>query len=601
MMKEQYIEIMDRALDAYDEERIQDYFSEVKETGIKEHGFARLTANMGILIAFGRRQEKLPLFLEMMDYCCEQLPHTKGAGNDFAIRELCFAILRLEEHGTVPQERAEYWKDLLRGFDPYEYYDVIAEAPDKPINNWAAFNAASEYLRMLVCGVDSSEFLDLQIPTQLLSFDENGMYKDPNNPMMYDFVARVQLAVLLHFGYKGKCREAIDENLRKAGELSLLMQSVTGELPFGGRSNQFLHNEAWIACAYEFEANRYAGLGDLKKAGAFKRAANLAAESMLLWLKERPISHVKNRYGIDSRIGCENYAYFNKYMITVASFVYLAYLFADDAILPASANEERRAYAAKTSADFHKVFLRAEDYFLEIDTKADFHYDASGLGRVHKRDCPSAICLSVPFAKEPNYKLERDNARNMSLCSFVETEDGVLYGSEGTYELIETAEGGAACSAAEVAGSAVCTPAECSWVKAVFRCVPGVRVAAEEAEPPASDEEIALKETYVVGANGVEITVDGWNPQASGYRRGFALPVLDFDGAESSQVQAEPGQITVFYRNGFCSYRFQGEIKDGFEYFCNRNGRYRVYRVCTDCVEIRMGTMDEREGGRDGE
>ena len=44
------------------------------------------------------------------------------------------------------------------------------------------------------------------------------------------------------------------------------------------------------------------------------------------WLSEEKIRHVKNFYPTDSMIGCEDYAYFDKYMITTASWFYIAHI-----------------------------------------------------------------------------------------------------------------------------------------------------------------------------------------------------------------------------------------------------------------------------------
>lgn len=81
-MKEKYIELIEKALSAYSDEHILRYFNDVKEKGLTEHGFPRLTANIGILIAYGRRWDLLPIFLEMMEFCCKTIPHVKAA-NDF--------------------------------------------------------------------------------------------------------------------------------------------------------------------------------------------------------------------------------------------------------------------------------------------------------------------------------------------------------------------------------------------------------------------------------------------------------------------------------------------------------------------------------------
>jgi len=63
-MKERYIALMEKTLCAYTNEHIERYFLSVKKDGLKEHGFPRLTANIGILIANGKRHDLIPLFLE---------------------------------------------------------------------------------------------------------------------------------------------------------------------------------------------------------------------------------------------------------------------------------------------------------------------------------------------------------------------------------------------------------------------------------------------------------------------------------------------------------------------------------------------------------
>ena len=72
-MKERYIALMEKALSAYTDEHILRYFNDVKTNGLKEHGFPRLTANIGILIAHGKRTYLLPTFIEMMSVCCKML------------------------------------------------------------------------------------------------------------------------------------------------------------------------------------------------------------------------------------------------------------------------------------------------------------------------------------------------------------------------------------------------------------------------------------------------------------------------------------------------------------------------------------------------
>ena len=63
-MREKYLRIMEHALNAYSKKHIQEYLDAVRTDGLKEHGFPRLTANIGLLLAEGKRIELLSLFCE---------------------------------------------------------------------------------------------------------------------------------------------------------------------------------------------------------------------------------------------------------------------------------------------------------------------------------------------------------------------------------------------------------------------------------------------------------------------------------------------------------------------------------------------------------
>ena len=52
-----YLDLMEAAVNAYTPERRVAYIERIERDGITEHGFARLTANIGILVANGRRDE----------------------------------------------------------------------------------------------------------------------------------------------------------------------------------------------------------------------------------------------------------------------------------------------------------------------------------------------------------------------------------------------------------------------------------------------------------------------------------------------------------------------------------------------------------------
>ena len=95
-----YISLMEKALSAYTDEHIKTYFESVKASGLSEHGFPRLTANLGILIARGIRRDLLPLFIEMMSFCCKNIPKVLAA-NNFSVREIISAVWELEKTDVV--------------------------------------------------------------------------------------------------------------------------------------------------------------------------------------------------------------------------------------------------------------------------------------------------------------------------------------------------------------------------------------------------------------------------------------------------------------------------------------------------------------------
>lgn len=539
-MKDRYIMLMNKTLSAYSNEHIKAYFDSVKREGLTEHGFPRLTSNIGILISHGLREDLYHSFCEMMDFCCESIPKVKAA-NDFSVREIIFCLMALEERNTVPEEKLNEWKQKLATIDPESCYSKFAKQPTDKVNNWACFTAVSEYMRHYIGLCDSLEFIDIQIASQLQPFDENGMYRDPNNPMVYDLVPRDLFSMLLHFGYRGKYYEEIDRYLKKAGLLTLQMQSVSGEIPFGGRSAQFLYTEALLAIVSEYEARRYAAESDFETASKFKKAVEKAIDNIEMWLERKPIGHVKNYFPLESRYGCEKYAYFDKYMITVASYLYCAYLLCDDSI-PESQDFKTEPYVFSTSEHFHKSFLYSNGYFLEFDTAADRHYDASGLGRVHKDGAPSAICLSLPCTATPKYKIDIEDAVDLSLCAGADIKGKLHFATDESayYEVISL-------SCDDHAGYAdVC----CTLFG-----------------------EKKLQTKYMVDENGVSISVSGDG------RIAHMIPAFCFDGEEETKIAHDEHQLTVEYRGWVCRYTTDGIVCDTGKIACNRNGHYRVFRA----------------------
>jgi len=547
--KELYLDIMEKSLAVYEKERILGFIEAVEKGGLTEHGFPRIGANIGILIAHGRCLDYYPIFERIMELCAHSIPRVYAA-NDFSVREVVCSLGLLEKHGGCDKKLIEKWKKEYAAIDPWKCYSMIAKTPETPIGNWAMFNAVSEYTRCRWCGIEDISFVEHEISSQLLSLDENGMYKDPACPMVYDIVPRFLMSALLCYGYEGRHKDAIEEALDKSIELTLKMQSTTGEIPYGGRSNQFIHNECLLISLFETEAVRLYKKGKAELASRCRGAALKAAETVLAYLDNPDFCHMKNAYPRDSFIGSEPYGYFDKYMITAASNIVFALFFANECIEPVTPICDEGFYSVKTSSDFHKTFLNAHGYFLEFDTDADFHYDANGLGRIHKQSCESTVCLSLPFPpKTESIKLEGDNPYPVSLCAFIDNEEERLLGSEryAKYTLKSSGRDFVVFDV-EMKGKAV-------------------------------------RETYRITEKGVDISFENAD--------GFMLPVFLFDGKNETEVEVRENKITVVYKNSKCVYTCDTNGMRDEGVFYNRNGRYRIYSVKGNTLHVEIGDKNE--------
>ena len=247
MKKSFYLDLMEKALSAYSVDHIDRYYNDVKTNGLKEHGFPRLAANIGILMAHGKRLDLKDRFIKMMDTCCEQIPKVKAA-NDFSVKEVIFCLQELEAVNVIDKKKIKQWKDLLRTIEPYSCYNQYATDENTIIYNWAAFTMLSEYMRKITGLSDKyDDFIDLQAFSQIRHLDKNNMYRDPNNPMVYDLVTRGLFALLLDLGYTGKYQKTWQKALDDSAMLTLHLQSVTGELAYGGDKDvarkQFLFHD----------------------------------------------------------------------------------------------------------------------------------------------------------------------------------------------------------------------------------------------------------------------------------------------------------------------------------------------------------------------
>lgn len=536
-----YLDIMEKAVTAYSDAHVLRYVADVEREGVQEHGFPRLTANLGILVANGRLTAKKDVLKRMMTASCRdaakgKMP-PKSGGNEFSVKELAYALVALEKAGTFPKDVTDVWRADLRSVNAKRCYSQLPEADRPRAANWPIFGAASEQVRLsLGLGGDPAH-VEYYVADQLKWFDELGMYKDPSQPAVYDMVTRLQFAHILSAGYDGPSRPRLEAAMDKSADLTLKMLSACGEIPYGGRSNQFLHNHTFYAALCEWYAARYASRGETARARAFKAAAKRATDALGPWLAKTPLSHVKNGYpreegkGVYSQkadMGCERYAYFDKYMITMGSWAMSALEFSAGCAEKPAAEPDGRPSVFVTSPEFHWVFLSAGPYSAQFDWDANTQYDSSGLGRIHRRGAPPTICLSTPCASHPHYRREIEDGPDLAILPVA---------PEGTPLRLRKRFADARAAHAEWAMG------ELAW-------------------------ECALS------ADGFVSTLKG--PAAVA----LALPAFESDGAAATQVACDGKALSVTYGGWTCRYEAEdGAIVATDVRSANRNGVYRRYEA----------------------
>jgi len=489
------------------------------------HSSPRYASSVAPLIAMGRCEDLLDSCIACIDVSVSDLAAGQAKAPDFAPRDLVLAIDCLK--GKVDEQLVARWKNALGTYDPQEMYvSVSSKKKPEDIHNFSIYNFTGEQMKRYLGAANNIDFIDEHIEIQKQKFNAYGMYCDPNCPMTYDLTDRQNLVLMLRYGYDGKHRAFLDEMLRRGGLTQLFYQSTTGEAPFGGRSNQFHHMEGMFACNAEFEAGRYAAAGDKQMAGVFKRAARRAVLSTARWVRDAtPFRHIKNMYDPATLHGCDSYGHVSVYSLLASNLFAYAALIADDSIPEQAAPCDVGGYVVPILEGFHRVYASCGPLHLAIDTCAQPGYDATGLCRLHHRDAPSELALSLGICWKPHYKVTEPSHSDCAAigpcwqCCEERREYTSLAATHPT--------------------SAGLTTVERRLDRVAFRLV-------YELEAPVVEE-------YVLTPDALELTATCATAPIR-----FTVPLILSDGAEASSIQQGGGGFTVGYRGA----TFRAECRD---------------------------------------
>lgn len=524
----------------------------------------RFVGALGGCIRGGRCADLVAECALSMDYCCEMMagriaPYASFHGPEFYTKELMYAYFALD--GKVSAERHRRWGELLGAFDVWERYPSWHNVSD---GNFPIYGVCGEQLKVFAGLADTTEALEAVLDNQFKLLTPWGMYRDPHDPLTYDLTDRQQLGMLPHFGYRGRHAAWIDEATRRGALTQLLYMSVTGQMPYGGRSNQYHIMEAMAACICELEARRYRDSRP-EYAGALKRAAHLAVASIAPWIAApEQIYVIKNRFDASLAHGDAGYdgSPYAAYLLLIASILGTAHQLADESIPEGPAPVDRGGYAFQLWPAFHKTFATCGSYHLEIDNSGQPTHDATGLGRLHRRGVRPETALSMSIPATP--------AVHMSVAA------SPTYAAIGPY----VAWGCKEAPLAAMAASSHC--------RGIF--------AADLAIAEETPQRVAFSLRYsgdLVGAQAVteqyELTPDGLaiTPSAEGGTLSrFAVPLLVTDGLRRSRLERLPDGFRVTYEGAIYEVRVSDprgiELVLGAAELPNSNGLYRLAEFVGD-------------------
>jgi hypothetical protein len=364
------------------------------QNGERQYSTPAFALAGALLVSEAGRNDLLEPVTRAMSWSCSSLAAGKAADShsDFFIPLIIHARRLLKDHVSPPT--LAMWDKGLKSIVPEKIYRMNLKGM-----NWNIVSSSGELLRRqddLVVPEQrdaQTKYLEERLADHMAKgFTDAGMYEDPGGPLAYDAFSRLWLGDMMACGaYDGPLAARLDEILKKGGLSSILLLSPTGEWPGGGRSSHHNWEEAEIAAICEMNAARWQKAGDARVAGAFKRAAHLAFQSMLRW--QRPSGElyiVKNRYDPEKRFAYERYSNHSQYNTLPMAMLALAYVHADESIAERATPAEVGGYVFDLRERFHKVVAAAGGYYVEIDTAGDPHYNATGLQRVHR--------VGVPFS-----------------------------------------------------------------------------------------------------------------------------------------------------------------------------------------------------------
>ena len=499
-----------------------------------------------VLVVYAGRTDLLESAALAMDWASYRLSINAAAGghDDFYPAMLANAYRLLSPR--VDASRKADWEGWL-GYDPWAIYDYTPGS-----FNWTVVASCGDaLLQLLGIRPSSNSYAAVCWGAQGRHFTSPyGLYVE--GPMGYDHFPRIWFANALAMGYDGPFSDEVSEAMDRAAITSLFMQSPWGELPAGGRSAHHQWNEATQCVTFEIYANKARNDGDLTLAAAYKRAAHLSLASMKRWVNsDGAMQVVKNWVEPSARHAYESYSYYSQYNLYPTAMLAIAYehAAATEDIPEGPAPADTGGFMFQVES-LNKVFANAGGTYIELDTSADHHYDATGLIRIHQKGVPPQISSDSLLA-DAAYTSPNDSPHTLGF--------GISWYADGAWRTLGTR--------GDDIDSVTVTPILQTATSVVFDVtysgigMPGVT---------------NITEHYSVTPGGVELTteLEGY----SGPLR-YRWPMLSNDGRTVSTIGVSSNTVSVSQGGGAAAtFTAAGadSVSVGEDEYSNHNGWARI-------------------------
>lgn len=520
-------------------------------------------------LLYADHNDFVDLYIKHMTNALNHMIDHAGKGLDFATFELCMAYVLTSN--IVAEETTTYWKGKLGEIkgtyftdDPDGWYNISCQSQD----NRASYVDGAEQIREYLGLIDAEDYIDTSLSKINKKFTTNGMFRDSNskakqNPFLYDYTVRAHFSVVDFFGYGGEYSDQLKTWLRKGGLTTLLLQSTNGEIPYGGRSNQYLFNETLLASSCEYEANYYKSIGDEYLAGVFKRSAHIAIESIQDYLNEG--KHIKNMMSSND-YGIDDYGQYDKYMVSLSSFLAIGYFYADDSIEEEYCPAEVGGYVAHENELFNTIVASCGGYSIELLTTQIKHEDSIGLNRIVKDGIPASLGVSSSFAANPDYNIKTGLPEGITSSPETNWYSFDVAWKNQAGEIVKLSDFHAA-TVTEYALNSEVNIIEESKDKVVF----SVKYFGEN-----MDGVDAVIEKYTLTEEGLKIETELVNPVKDEIL--FTVPLLYENGDKENAIVpnkiSDENKVTLTYKNYSYTVESNGNFVDDSEFKFNRNGIY---------------------------